>query len=142
MKVEDLMIGDLVTITEPDDFHGYIGKVVITNAETNYITVHIPNMHLHDVFVEDLQPIPLTEEILKKNEYSYNETRDAWELIPNNGFGICKDEDDNCFYFCLGIFDAFNSYSDITYHYITKVEYVHELQHSLKLCGIKKEIIL
>ena len=52
MKAEDLMIGDWVTITEPDDFHGYIAKVVIINGETDYITVHIPNMHLHDVFIK------------------------------------------------------------------------------------------
>jgi hypothetical protein len=69
MNTKDLMIGDWVAITEPDDFHGHIGKVAITNAETNYVMVHIPDMHLHDVFVEDLQPIELTEEILKKNGF-------------------------------------------------------------------------
>ena len=129
MKAEDLMIGDWVNL------YGSPIKINIDDLCT------IDRDETYDKGVH-CKPIPLTSEILEKNCYSYNETRDAWELIPNNGFGICKDEDDNCFYFCLGIFDAFNSYSDITYHYITKVEYVHELQHSLKLCGIKKEIIL
>lgn len=126
MEITDLMIGDWVNIKD-------------------YPTIAQPMQVKKEHFVRSLvefEPIPITPEILEKNGYSYNETRDVWELIPNDGFGICRDEDDNCFYFCLGIFDAFNSYSDITYHYITKVEYVHELQHALKLCGIEKEIIL
>jgi hypothetical protein len=69
MKVSEIMIGDFVSITEPDDFHGYVGKVVNINGETGYVTVHISDMHTHDVLCDDLQPIPLTKEILLKNGF-------------------------------------------------------------------------
>lgn len=139
MKTGELMIGDWV-ICENLDIND---KNKVTQSYKTQLTAKdfASYYNGNDEYVR-YKPIPLSEEILEKNGYSYNETRDAWELIPNDGFGICKDKDDNCFYFCLGIFDAFNSYSDITYHYITKVEYVHELQHALKLCEIEKEIIL
>lgn len=135
MEITNLMIGDWVKI-----IHHHVPKPLI---KVKKVDLEDFNDALLQIYPEiTFEPIPITPEILEKNGYSYIETEDAWELIPNNGFGICKDEDDNCFYFCLGIFDAFNCYSDITYHYITKVEYVHELQHALKLCKIEKEIVL
>lgn len=148
MKAEELMVGDLVYYSYANPF---VTKVidVCSHGEEPFIRCkrdEKDNLYkqgqLEDFHVGILRPIPLTLEILEKNGYSYNENREAWEQIPNDGFGICKDIDDNCFYFCVGIFDAFNRYSDITYHDITKIEYVHELQHALKLCGIEKEIIL
>lgn len=131
MKVEDLMIGDWVYITEPDDFHGYIGKVVITNAETNYIAVRIPNMHLHDVFVEDLQPIPLTKEILDKNGFKEHRYYGYFIGQSNSGYYIYFDNN------YLSIHQS--GYDIIEFAWC---EYVHELQHALKLCEIKKEIVL
>jgi hypothetical protein len=142
MKAEDLMIGDWVYITEPDDFHGYIGKVVITNAETNYIAVRIPNMHLHDVFVEDLQPIPLTVEILEKNGckkwtwHNYPHENVATyaigdgiqvEVTKKDGFWLV----DNC-----------SDSGDYGYesNWIANVNYVHKLQHLIRDLEIEKEI--
>ena len=88
----------------------------------------------------ELKPIPLTPEILEKNgferapqisdvepfdvdeegnkHYSYNKTFWGWLqpdnifCIPANGMGWLH------------------------------IKYVHQLQHALKLCGIKKEIVL
>ena len=136
MKAEDLMIGDWVSITEPDDFHGYTGKVRITNAEVNYIMVDIPDMHLHDVFIEDLQPIPLTEEILEKNGFGFldtsnNEIKSVW-----TGWWILDGLELGCFSNLK--FPVYFNISDVN----VKVNYVHELQHALKLCGIEKEIVL
>lgn len=135
MEITDLMMGDWVKI-----IHHHMPKPLIKVKKVDLEDFRDTLLQVYPEIT--YEPIPITPEILEKNGYSYNETRDVWELIPNDGFGICRDEDDNCFYFCLGIFDAFNSYSDITYHYITKVEYVHELQHALKLCKIEKDIVL
>lgn len=143
MKAKELMIGDWVTITEPDDFHGYIAKVVIINGETGYITVHIPDMHSHDVFADDLQPVQLTKEILEKNSWKkqnwwrYKQTdvitydiADGFYLeVTDTGFALvdnCSDSGDH----------GYES------NWIVEVKYVHELQHALKLCKIEKEIIL
>lgn len=132
MKAEDLMIGDWVSIIEPDDFHGYIGKVIITNAETNYIMVRIPDMHPHDVFVEDLQPIELTEEILKKNGFLVD-SNGIFYLKENLKFGLKKDVDYG--YWFINRADNYKEY-------ICTCDFVHELQHLLKLCKIEKEIEL
>ena len=132
MKTEELMIGDWVSIIEPDDFHGYIGKVIITNAETNYIMVRIPDMHPHDVFVEDLQPIELTEEILKKNGFLVD-SNGIFYLKENLKFGLKKDIDYG--YWFINRADNYKEY-------ICTCDFVHELQHLLKLCKIEKEIEL
>ena len=151
MKAEDLMIGDWVTITEPDDFHGYTGKVVITNAETNYIMVRIPNMHLHDVFVEDLQPIPLTEEILRNNGFK-NDVLAEKSIIAEgaSNFSVILISEDNRI-MINNIDEYLNSFNNWHIHIDTEdmrtmgtaeITYVHELQHLLKLCKIEKDIIL
>ena len=132
MKAEDLMIGDWVSIIEPDDFHGYIGKVIITNAETNYIMVRIPDMHPRDVFVEDLQSIELTEEILKKNGFLVD-SNGIFYLKENLKFGLKKDIDYG--YWFINRADNYKEY-------ICTCDFVHELQHLLKLCKIEKEIEL
>ena len=137
LSAKSLQIGDWVLykgkpikIIGIDDFQ----KIIFYYNEEDYTE--------YPIDASNIEPIPLTIEILEKNGYSYSEKRDAWESIPITSFGICKDEDDNCFYFCLGIFDAFNRHSDVTYHYITEVEYVHQLQQALKLCGIEENITL
>ena len=132
MKATDLMIGDWVSIIEPDDFNGYIGKVIITNAEINYIMVRIPDMHPHDVFVEDLQPIELTEEILKKNGFLVD-SNGIFYLKENLKFGLKKDVDYG--YWFINRADNYKEY-------ICTCDFVHELQHLLKLCKIEKEIEL
>lgn len=139
MKTEELMTGDWVLITEPDDFHGYIGKVIITNAETNYIMVHIPDMHPHDVFIEDLQPVPLTREILEKNGFTSVE-----DQYDHKKYFLLGKNEYNCdiYWDGLAILLVEEDYEPTTYAYICDAEYVHELQHALKLCKIKKEIVL
>lgn len=151
MNTNDLMIGDWVTITEPDDFHGYTGKVVITNAETNYIMVRIPDMHLHDVFVEDLQPIQLTEEILRNNGFK-NDVLAEKSIIAegaSNSSVILISEDNRIM--INNIDEYLNSFNNWHVHIDTEdmrtmctaeITYVYELQHLLKLCKIEKEIVL
>lgn len=151
MKVEELTVGDLVYIGEPNDFHGYIAKVVIINGETGYITVHIPNMHLHDVFIEDLQPIPLTEEILHKNGFK-NDVLAQKSIIAEgaSNFSVILFSEDNRITI-NNIDEYLNSFNKWSVHIDTEdmrtmstaeITYVHELQHLLKLCKIEKEIIL
>lgn len=146
MKLEDLMTNDLVQITEPDDYHRYIGTVKIINSITGYITVFINDGNLHDVFIDDLQPIPLTVEILEKNEFELDkeltkEDENKWykhyfkDPLPNiNGIValyISFDEEDQ----------------NPELSYVQMVDslpfkYVHQLQHILKDLQIEKEVII
>ena len=92
---------------------------------------------MEDYHESELEPIPLTKEILEKNGFSgegYNmgvigfhtdpipEVKDGYEVF------IWKD-------MCLEIKHGFTHLKRYTF-------YVHELQHALKICGIDKEIEL
>lgn len=96
----------------------------------------------------DCEPIPLTAEILEKNEFDI--------AILNN-----KEPEA---YLRMGYLDDDGEMEDIAYDIIIdrhktyweltiinndkgcridiNINYVHELQHALKLCGIDKQIIL
>lgn len=83
---------------------------------------------------EDVQPIPLTPEILEKNGYI---CRGGLWVIPEVkrldlglfAIGI----DDGC-----GVGLCIMPGGEITYF----CDSVHQLQHALRLCGIEKEIVL
>ena len=100
---------------------------------------------------DDIEPIPLTQEILEKNGFSFTGSgqRDMMLATP---FGIAGDR----YNIYVGLkkktieaFVAFvNTESKAGWrkHNSTLLEvsgpYVHELQHCLKLLGIDKEIVL
>lgn len=127
MKATDLMIGDYVVNTE-------FGKNDIDKIETleprrvwlEHGRTYVP--------IEFIEPVPLTTEILEKN-------------------GFVKDEkDDNMYYWNWSVIDDCISYdketSKVRIFYVSGLtfvkilQYVHELQHALRLCEIKKEIEL
>ena len=76
----------------------------------------------------DISEIPLTPEILEKNGfehpfaniYALNVEGRSIPFVIEYLFG------------CEGLWDI----------RLTKISYVHELQHALRLCGIDKEIVL
>ncbi len=76
----------------------------------------------------DLEPIPLTPEILEKN---------GWEERPT-GYVFYTDGKryDNSLWYIFGS----NTFVVNTAEF--QIKYVHELQHALRLCGIEKEIEL
>lgn len=120
------MIGDWVS------YNGHPVLVEALNKSDGYaIEKDMISIKLNDntclgINVERLEPLPLTDEILSKNNYS------------NRGF-----EEDK--HHLLEISDwrgkiwwsiAMGEYN------IMELQYVHQLQHALKLCGIEKDIVL
>ena len=79
------------------------------------------------IWLDYLDPIPLTPDILKKNGFVYNELPfvQAWEQ-----FGLALYSGGNGYRIGCG-----NNVALI-------IDSVHELQHALRLCGIDKEIRL
>lgn len=70
----------------------------------------------HYAFVEDLQPIPITAEVLEKNglhdaEFGLSVKPKSNELCASMGISI-------------------------------KIKHIHELQHALRLAKVEKEIVL
>lgn len=150
MKAEDLMIGDWVkyiTVTHDADF---IEDLIIDKGQS--VTEHIIKIASTDesgvffkskfdesfifVSMKDVEPIPLTTEILDKNGFGFVDTSNeyyssvwtGWWILEGLELGCCDNSK----------FPVFFNIADTN----VRVNYVHELQHALKLCGIKKEIIL
>lgn len=113
MKPEDLMIGDWFRVRYTFDDKDFVRTfcISITINDLGFVC----GKGLGPVCLpEELEPIPLTSEILEKNGFSHN------------GLDIAlfdrKDGDD-----FVGA---------------SNLQYVHELQHALKLCRIDKTIEL
>lgn len=125
MKANEVMIGDIVTFRDclEDD---YIMPVRIwqINADGEALVSIDGDEALDEIgFDDEIVGIPLTNKILHKNGFIYNHSPfvqgyEQFGLLIYNGRINCG-----------------NNIS-------LKVEYVHELQHVLKLCGIDKIIEL
>ena len=135
MTATELMIGDCV-IAFIDEKH--YGKVI--SLSENCIKFREDETDIvADVAYESLYPIPITPEILEKN-----------------GFERCEDSILYIWKFSqlrLGSMSCFKTANkrwnfDILGKYLSPIkvrgdfDYVHELQHALRLCKIDKEIVL
>ena len=144
LKVTDLMVGDLVQIKEKDGkklvgaFRVVaIGKTYLAGVISDFVehgTVSISciedEKRVYQTEVCNIEPIPLTPEILEKNG------------LANDPYGCHFEEDE---YMELEISaEEEGIYWTINYneYAIMKLKYVHQLQHALRLCGINKEIVL
>ena len=132
LKISDLSVGDWV---------GYNGKsyrTVIVDALDQTATI-FGNDEQGDIHIEQLAPIPITAEILEKNgwrviekealgdEYEYDGEKRVWD---DYSIDICETKP--------GVF----WYSWRTEYYMWRLEYVHQLQHLIRLAGVDKEINL
>lgn len=122
MKVEDLMVGDWVFIKD-------------------YPMTAQPMQVKNEHFVRSLvtfEPIPLTPELLKKNDILY-EKQSFYYVIED-------DKDLECTYYIQQILQGdwvigvdIGAYDCSVF---ARIKYIHELQHALKLCRIDKEIVV
>ena len=134
IQKEQLSIGDWVTTRK---WHENPFQLTRINEDNKFFYGKSGDTYVGPFLIEELEPIPLTAEILQKNGFGFvknGNTESVW-----NGWWIykglelataCLDKEGNwpCF---INIYD-----SNI------KCEYVHQLQHALRICGIEKEIEL
>ena len=125
MEAKDLMIGDWVY--RPDCYdqvkeirqNGIIGLDSLRGL----------------IGFSEIEPIHLTPEILEKNGFVNVENTQTSTIIYSFRDSL----------FRIGVFD-FNHITMDSYYTDSScdifISSVHELQHALRLCGIKKEIIL
>lgn len=83
-----------------------------------------------DIEVEDVQPIPLTPEILEKNGFRKGCYVGGY-YSPDCPFRVFTKTEGAC---------GFTTLFDDEIHF--SCTFVHQLQHALRLCGIEKEIEL
>ena len=141
MKPEDLMIGNWVLHDGEPYKIRQLGIYGTTRDGDDYPAVCIGKPKGIGLIVErnEIKPIPLTAEILEKNGFVYKEAEktcatDAFHLWWLDGSIFTLDDDS----WWRSIKDEklrvkFGGFP---------LKYVHELQHTLRLCGIDKEIEL
>ena len=129
MKTNEIMIGDYLQV-EPSGMAIRIST--IHKKEVGYKTCQ---NRISFVKEELLDPIPLTPEILEKNGFKkseYDENMYYWSFSITSAC-ISYDKE-------TGIVRIFKTLGNLVFAYL--ISYVHELQHALRLCEIKKEIKL
>ena len=145
------MINDWIAIDQPDRYAGAIGQIksLSNHQEQNaaYFHVFIQGKFgylLKEVCSDDIIPIPLTSDILEKNDFLYYSVDDGYygyfeESYSNQTTEIIlfnvNNENRN-------VQIHINYHNDETILHLMECNYVHQLQHILKVCGIKKEIEL
>lgn len=136
----DLMIGDWVEINDIPKQIKFIDDCINHKIIAHGFSKDGKTIAYVGKLNEEVKPIPLTPEILEKNgikwfctepferkTYCCNEPVVQCAYIPNSGWLINVGA-------CGSI--------KVRFVEISKVQYVHELQHALRLCRIEKEIIL
>lgn len=128
MKAEELMIGDWV--------HYRGANIQITSLYDKGGSNEIGWSNKESVWVNgcNVEPIPLTVEILEKNGFEVDEKDEnmlkwRWSVIDD-----CMSYDKSTgklrIFYVSGLV------------FVKMLEFVHELQHALRLCEIDKEIVL
>lgn len=127
MKAEELMIGDWVRCTDHKPF-----RIIAIDTRDNLVV----GDDGFEVDIADLQPIPLTPEILEKNFERVRHDRGIegrdyhdWDYYMNDEYYVvvdfCTDNpEDSSFLLCDNDLDGSECFG--------VVEYVHELQHIAK----------
>ena len=146
MKAKDLMIGDWVQGYTPDTYSWIYG---IFNEERIAIIASGTATYI-ELSIEDIQPIPLTPEILEKNGFKFDGSgqRSMMLMTPWEEQGIRYNIYVGLKKKTIEVFAAHPEIRVYNWRKINKVYLevcgccVHELQHALRLCGIDKEIVL
>jgi hypothetical protein len=134
MKAEDLMIGDLVLYNET---HQQILEISGIDDEVYLETDEL-------VHQSEIQPIPLTPEVLEKNGFLANKhvypypyyKYEVKEIKVKVGFAFPQGNRTSYKepWVCVD--------TECVYIEHLPCMFVHQLQHVLRLCGIEKEIEL
>jgi len=168
MKANDLMIGDIVRVAK--DVCLKKGTVVIVHgidADNRFtekglvgsatcVAVDDEDRMSWGIWTEFLEPIPLTAEILEKNGFIKDSGEDErvcvrYHLVVPTGFerksftiqvNLYKEP-------ICGVSTLVKCWGGVPPHnggindiHLCSANYVHQLQHALRLCGIEKEIIV
>lgn len=137
MRQNELTVGDWVKLDFYDVPYGDEEESVWKNGKItaihhgNWVDVNFGDrLDECDIEVEDVQPIPLTPEILEKNGFRKGCYVGGY-YSPDCPFRVFTKKDGKC---------GFTTLFDDEIHF--SCVFVHQLQHALRLYGIEKEIEL
>ena len=145
MKAKELMIGDLVYCTYwPQKRIERVWELKrVADDELKVVVMDEVPLVFHERYIE---PIPLTAEILEQNGFVTKDKPDHWTGYRSYTYKYSEGPTGLTF----RLFHATGKYEwsgkcEISLNslpYCIRFEYLHELQHILKICGIDKEIKL
>lgn len=115
MKVNELMVGDLVAYKDKFDRISSIGA--------DFACVGCRLTRVRNEELNNVEPIPLTEDILKANVFKKSYTYNMNAHYSRNGVGVTLN---------------LASYTTTILGKLVIIKYVHELQHALRLCGLNE----
>lgn len=134
MNIRELQIGDWVYEGERTQFPMFVTGILKDsdgNGGEVYLDFDGNEGDIWEVNIEDVRPIPITEELLTNNGLEkhpsyWNESQNYFKL-PDKRFAL------------LSVMDG-----DETSYRIRgmgiNVKYVHELQNAMRFCGIEWEV--
>lgn len=146
MKAKELMIGDFVRTAKDVCFYkGTIVQVRSIDGDNRFreknligcatcIPIDDPDKMSWGVWVEYLEPIPLTPEILEKN---FLKRHGAYVILDDYfEVEICEYND--------GLYRLLYNCTEMSLPrtQITEIGFVHQLQHALRMVGVEQEITL
>ena len=144
MEANEIMIGDLLRVTKDVCIKkGTIVRVRAIDADDSLPQKglkcavrcqpidDIYGMNIGGVWLNYLEPIPLTAEILGKNGFVPDNFSPYYLPIKDGSVRFSKHQ----YGLYCNILRPYQRYDGVC-------NYVHNLQHALRLCGIDKEIVL
>jgi hypothetical protein len=133
MEAKELMIGDWVWYNNQPHQIRQLGIFGENRDGDDYPAVCVGKPNGVGLILErnEIEPIPLTPEILEKNGFKkYDE---LYRLDITEGTFVNVDFKSK---------EPFVSVHNTCYRATPICRYLHQLQHALRLCGIEKEITL
>lgn len=133
MKITDLMVKDWVEVTQNSEKH--FAQVQMIDGYGDNATSNECVCDAIYYSIDELNPIPLTAEILISNGFESRNNNHFYFDDEYTEFDIHELTDSIWFVECEDLEFSMPSQRMIVCN-------VHELQHALRLCGINKEIQL
>ena len=136
MKANELMLGDYVTFKEcQKDTVPTIIKIWQINGDNDALVSIDNDDALDEIAIdEEIVGIQITPKILEKNGFSQD--------LLNGHIFIFHEKYGEVIYYEYGPKYGLTIDNQLATIQDLKINYVHELQHALRLCGIEKEIVL
>jgi len=141
MKAQELMLGDLVTFRDcQKDTSPTIIKVWQINADNEAFASIDNDDVLDEIAIDDeIVGIPLTPEILKKNGFDF-----LYSSVPGGTPQEQRMRKVDTYKWqgiAVNYYHETNDFQMVNFRGV-RFDYVHQLQHALRLCRIEKDIKL
>lgn len=139
IKISDLSVGDWVRVinqfdAQIDGYHSESGSLSLKTRQGNLVHYRL----------EDIQPIPLTPEILEKNGFDAPKAKvwnDSWYWSNRKDVALESRESFGLWYMEI-VTKEQRSGLQSNRKLGIGFKYVHQLQHALRLAEVGKEIVV